>query len=346
MGKKDRRILIAALGLAGVILALVSAGGAMLIMAGGSAFSPMRLLWGDNATQRGDSAIIFATLEVETPRPTEAAPPTAGLMSPTSTPSSAELSSPMEVEVPAVTAMPTETQGTATPQPPRDEAETLSSAAPTVTVAPAQSEDPAVPPTAAGTATPEEVVSTEVATIAPSETPAAAPDETSPGDAVPSEDEVPSPDGPAPPPLPSATFDDLTDLEAYMRLHRSSIAGEPLDIVSLTLDAAHDTMPRFTLAVAASEASDVLAAQAATDIVAYGERLLDDVKRYLGNESCEIAVESTYPATSVDPCSQAPRWCTVGDADPTTGVQHVTRVYVRGRYAEGIDAIEAWNVSP
>ena len=87
-------------------------------------------------------------------------------------------------------------------------------------------------------------------------------------------------------------------------------------------------------------------AQPATDVLAYGRTLLDDVKRYIGNEPCEVAVESTFATSSTDACADAPDWCSVGAQDPSTDTWSVTWTYVRGSYAEGVDTVEAWNASP
>jgi hypothetical protein len=148
---------------------------------------------------------------------------------------------------------------------------------------------------------------------------------------------------PLPPTVP-ATLDDLPDFETYMRTYRNAIAGQTLDIVSLTVDRTNDAVPRFVLHVAGSEANSVFAAQSAADVLDYGSGFLDDAKRYLGGAYCDIAVESAYSATNSEACSQAPAWCELGPHDQATNTWTVTWTYVRGTFTGGAYAVEAWNM--
>ena len=148
------------------------------------------------------------------------------------------------------------------------------------------------------------------------------------------------------PPAPSGTFDDLPDFETYERIYRNTIAGQPFDIVSLTLDMTNGAIPRFVLEVAGSETQDVFAAQPATDVLDYGRRLLDDAKSYLGDEYCGIAVESTYKTSNRDACLNTPAWCQVGAYDQATNTWTVTWTYVRGSYTGGPYTLEVWNNGP
>ena len=144
------------------------------------------------------------------------------------------------------------------------------------------------------------------------------------------------------PPTPSGTYDDLADLETFFRRYRSTIAGQPFDIVSLTMDTTDGAAPRFVLEVAGSETNDVFAARSAADLLDYGRGLLDDAKSYLGGAPCAVAIVSTYKTPNTDACSNTPSWCQVGAGDQAT----VTWTYVRGRYTGGPNALETWITGP
>jgi hypothetical protein len=138
----------------------------------------------------------------------------------------------------------------------------------------------------------------------------------------------------------------MLDFETYLREHRNTIAGQPVEIMSLTMDMTNRALPRFVLEVAGSEANSVFASQPAADVLDYGRRLLDDAKRYLGGEHCAVAVERTYYTSNSDACSNAPAWCRLGAYDQATNTWTVTWTYVRGSFTGEPDTIEAWNASP
>ncbi len=148
------------------------------------------------------------------------------------------------------------------------------------------------------------------------------------------------------PPVSLDTLGDLPDLEAYLRQHRRAIAGQVLEIVSLTMDATDAAIPRFVLQVAGSEGGDVLAVQPAGPLLEYGYGLLEDAKRYLGNADCAVAVESTYQTSANEACSRATPWCRVGPFDEAANSWTVTWTYVRGAFSGGLDTVEAWNSGP
>ncbi|MHB1319605.1 MAG: hypothetical protein ACYCYF_13400, partial [Anaerolineae bacterium] len=143
--------------------------------------------------------------------------------------------------------------------------------APTATVASMANE--AAAPTATAGSVP---VATAMPTTAPAtETPAPPTAEATPTSAelVPVPEATPTSAEEARVPL---TFEDLADLESYLLLHRGSIGGQQLEILSLTVDTTDPAVPYFVLAVEGSESTDVFAVQTAADILDYGRLLLGD----------------------------------------------------------------------
>jgi hypothetical protein len=199
---------------------------------------------------------------------------------------------------------------------------------------------PPLPPAAGASIAPDFSIDPATETPETTETPVADPRETPPVD--PTETPVDNAGETPPPPTPSGTYDDLADLETFFRLYRSTIAGQPFDIVSLTMDTTDSAAPRFVLEVAGSETNDVFAARSAADVLAYGRGLLDDAKSYLGGGHCAVAVVSTYETPNRDACSYSPAWCQVEAGDLAT----VTWTYVRGSYAGGPNTLETWIAGP
>jgi hypothetical protein len=241
------------------------------------------------------------------------------------------LATPVSAESPA---LPRNTPASATPVP---SVKTSSSALVTTPT-------PTLQAAALATLAPDTGGGPPTATLAPLETPVGAPTETPTG--VPTETSVPIPGETPSPPPPSGSFDDLPDLETYERTYRNTIAGQPFDIESLTLDMTNSAIPRFVLEVAGGETKDVFAAQSAADVLGYGRGLLDDAKSYLGDEYCGIAVASSYETSNRDVCLNKPAWCQVGAYNQSTGAWTVTWTYVRGSYTGGPYAMEVWNAGP
>jgi hypothetical protein len=264
------------------------------------------------------------TIAAATPEPVENPPLVRGLTG-QATPLQAPVGStalPQSTVVPA-TPLPSVKAGAAalvtTPTP------TLQAAA-MPPIAPDASEEPP-------TETPEPV---ETSAVTPSETPSP----TATTTPVANRGETP------PPPGPPATPGDIPDFEAFLRLSRNTISGQPLELVSLTMDVTTGAIPRFVLEVAGSETNDVFAAQPAAEVLSYGRRFLDDAKRYLGDEQCAIAVESTYVTSNKDACTGAPTWCRLGAYDQAANAWTVNWTYVRGSFTGGPYTMEAWNAAP
>lgn len=148
-----------------------------------------------------------------------------------------------------------------------------------------------------------------------------------------------------PPPTvtPPGRYEDLGDFEAFLELHRSSIADQPFEILSLTVDTSDAAMPYFVLAVEGNESADVFAAQTAADTLDYGRLLLGDIVRYIGGGSCTMVVNSIYQTASADACAAAAPWCQVGPKDESSGTWPVDWIYVRASYESGVSSVEAWN---
>jgi hypothetical protein len=301
--------------------------------------SPIAPLSGNTVEQ----ALILPTRDARTPWPTKTLAPTATpwLTSPATpepppaTPVLAESSTPPQSSI--AMAMPVLTESTAPPQ-----------SAPVTPVPSAEAssstvvETPTSQPTATLTIAPD--TSADPSRVSPeaSELPVDAPSET-PADALTETPVDNSGETPMPPGTPVPTPGDLPDFETYLRTNRNTVAGQPLDILSLTMDTTKGIVPRFVLEVAGSETNNVFAAQSAADVLEYGRHLLDDAKGYLGDEPCAIAVESSYRTSNSNECSNIPAWCQVGAYDQSAGTWTVTRTYVRGSFADGSDTIEAWN---
>ena len=326
MAQSDKAPGLTVVARAGVVFVVLAVGAAVLALIVRPAAVPTFPLAGGasaRGTRGAENVIILPPLGSQTPWPGGTPAPTATTRQPVSpTPEP-----PADTRAPAAgSVVATSTGAPVTPQYP---AEWTSSPAAT-SLAP--SLEPSATPTLAlppGTLPPAQ-------TSTLSETPVAAPN------ASPT---VGPSDTPLPPSFP-VTYDDLVDLEAYLRAARGTIAGQPLEILALTRDASSGAVPRFELEVAGSEADNVFAAQSAPDVLAYGRSILDDVKRYVGDQPCGITIVATYQTPSTDACSAAPVWCEVGASDDSTGTWTVSWTYVRGSYTGESSTVEAWNAVP
>jgi hypothetical protein len=358
MAQRDRHFSLKALALGGAGFVLLVVDVVLLSWIIGPAAASTRTVptgLSAHATQGAELALILPTRDPRTPWPTKIPMPTASpwLIS-TETPEP-----PPAIQVLAVsTALPQSTFAPTMPVLAESTALSHSTLAPATPVSSATTSSsalvttptPTLQPAALAILAPDTGGGPPAATLdpwetpvdTPTETPAGVPTETPAG--VPTETSVPEP-GETPLP-PSGAFDDLPDLETYERIYRNAIAGQPFDIVSLTLDRTNRAIPRFVLEVAGGETRDVFAAQSAADVLGYGRGLLDDAKSYLGDEHCGIAVESSYETSNMDACSNKPAWCQVGAYDQSTGAWTVKWTYVRGSYTGGPYALEVWNNGP
>jgi hypothetical protein len=316
--QRDKAFGLKVLTNAGMASVILIVGAVLLALTAKPAAAPTRILVTEAATramqQPSDAPAYTATpRSVASPTP-EALP----VMPPTKS-----------------TALPQEVLASPTHVPPAEENLPLPtpSAIPTSTPQPFATV-PIVPFTSAST--PEEItVSPELPleTLPETPTPVVIPS------ATPTQDPSETPSPPSPPATPS----DLVNFESFLLTNRNTIAGQPFDIVSLTMEWVNGNIPRFVLTIAGNETDNVFATQSAADVIEYGRTLLDDVKRYLGDVPCEIAVENTYTTPSTDACSDTPAWCTIGDFEQSTNTWPVTWTYVRGSYSGVSDTLEAWN---
>ncbi len=312
--------------MAGLVVAtmLAIAGTVILVEIAGAELLPAHLLNGRR--QVTDSAIILATRPAATPTATAPARPTVTPEPPHLTPVATE---PVEQapKEPAPQAEVAVSQGTLEPDPLDDVERSTPDLPATPTEAATTTETPPTVPDR-GDSPPDAPIPTGT----PDATPSALPTEP-----------INPPAADLPPSTSGSGFDDLADFADYLRARRTTVGGQPFEILALTMAEDEGSAQRFALAVAADEGADVFAAQPPEELWTFGLSLLDDVKRYMGNTACEITVESTYAVTSTDACIAAPDWCTVNAPqaidDPTT----VTWTYLRGRYVGGADTLETWN---
>ena len=351
MAQRDRHFGLKVTALAGAacVLMVVDVILLTLVVGPSAASTRTRPTVSTDATQGAALAFSLPTHDSRTPWPTRTPmrtatprvtlPPTPE--SPPATPvlavSSARPQNPLAT-LPGNTAAPATPVSAESPALPQN---TLAQASPVPSVKTSSSAlvttpTPILQPAARATTAPDTGGGPPTATLDPLETPVDTPTETS----------VPKPGETPLPPPPSGTFDDLPDLETYERIYRNTIAGQPFDIESLTLDMTNPAVPRFVLEVAGDETKDVFAAQSAADVLGYGRGLLDDAKSYLGDEYCGIAVKSSYETSNRDACSNKPAWCQVGAYNHSTGAWNVTWTYVRGSYTGGPYAMEVWNAGP
>lgn len=352
MAQRDRHFSLKALALGGVGFVLLVVDVVLLSWIIGPAAASTRTVptgLSARATQGAELALILPTRDPRTPWPTKMPMPTASpwLIS-TETPEP-----PPAIQVLAVsTALPQNTLAPALPVLAESTALSRSMLAPATPVSTATASSsalvttptPILQPAAMATSAPDTGGGPPAATLEPMETPVDAPSETPTDD--PTETPAANPGETPLPPPPLLSYDDLPDFETYLRMHRSAVAGQSFDIVSLALDTTNGAIPRFVLEVAGSETQDVFAAQPATDVLDYSRHFLDDAKRYLGDEYCAVAVESTYKASNKDACLNTPAWCQVGAYDQDTNTWSVTWAYARGSYIGGPYALEVWNNGP
>jgi hypothetical protein len=156
---------------------------------------------------------------------------------------------------------------------------------------------------------------------------------------IPTEEVTETPAPPTPPVAPG----DEAQFEAYVRDHYNTIGGQPLEVISVTLEINNDGVPGFVVEVAGNDTNNVLASQPAEVLSDYGRRLLDDTKFYFDGQSAAMSVESTLETADGAPCANTPVWCDQVTWEQATDVWTVTWTYVRGSYTEGSDKVEAWN---
>ena len=331
--KIDRSLAVLIAGVA-VAALLAIAGTVLLVEIAGAEFLPARLLGGRR--QATDSAIILATRPPATPTASEPARPTVTPEPPHLTPVATEREeqAPAEQAPQAGVVVPQEA-----PEPdPLDDVVAL--VTPELTSAPTESAPttkapdgpPVATPTDVATATPDQVdADTPVPTGTPDPTPSATPGEP-----------IDPPAADLPPATSGAGFDDLADFADYLRARRTTVAGQPYEILALTMDEEPSTPRRFALTVAAGEGTDIFVEQTGEDLLTFGRDLLEDVKRYLGGAACEITVESTYAVTQTETCLAASGWCAVGAPEAADGAATITWTYLRGSHIDGVDTVEVW----
>jgi hypothetical protein len=144
-------------------------------------------------------------------------------------------------------------------------------------------------------------------------------------------------------PPPTTTLGNEAQFEAYVRDHYNTVGGQPLNIVSVTLDITAAGIPRFLVAVAGDDTNNVFAAQPAATVSDYGHRLLDDTKSYLDGQYCAITVASTYESSRGDACSNNPTWCELDTFNASADTWTVTWTYVWGSSIDGWDSVQIWN---
>jgi hypothetical protein len=329
--------------LAGVAIAvmLIIGGAALLAITANLAAAPVSRFRIGQGEKSADSPIIVTTRNFWTPSPTASPTPTIiAWNEPTAT-------AQLLVEAPPTpAAVRTAAIRTASVEQPIALQPTLPQTD-DVALLPTPSSTPTtVPPV---TASPQELQAVPL----PSETAQATPETFAEPPAIPVETPA-VPVEPSPvasitplPERPVAWYNDIADLETFVRQHRGSIAGQQLDILSLTrTEPSPDAVARFTLEVNGSEASDVFAAQSAEDLLSYGQRLLDDVKRYQGGEACELVIKSSYEVTATGTCTDVPEWCTVDSGSTSAGIWSITRVYLQASYTAGVDSVTIWKAVP
>ena len=170
------------------------------------------------------------------------------------------------------------------------------------------------------------------------------------GDAQPTETpDVPAGtagDTPSPLPPPPITPGNEVQFETYVRGHYNTIAGQPLDIVAVTLDMADPSIPRLVVEVAGGDTNNVFAAQPAASVSDYGRRLLDDAKLYFSGHYGAITVVSTYKTSFPDVCMNNSPWCDLAISDQSSDSWTATWTYVYGAYTDVADRVEIWNAGP
>lgn len=144
-------------------------------------------------------------------------------------------------------------------------------------------------------------------------------------------------------PPPTTTPGKEAQFEAYVRDHYNTVGGQPLNIVSVTLDITAAGIPRFKVAVAGADTNNMFAAQPAAAVSDYGHRLLDDTKSYFAGQHCAITVASTYETSRGDACTNNSFWCELGTFNASANTWTVTWTYVWGSSIEGWDTVQIWN---
>ena len=145
------------------------------------------------------------------------------------------------------------------------------------------------------------------------------------------------------PPPPRISPGDQAQFETYVRDHYSTITGQPLDIVAVTLDTTDANVPRFVVEVAGGDTNNVFAAQPAASVSDFGHRLLDDAKFYFNGQDCAITVVSTYQTSYPDVCKNNSSWCDLVIYDESSGRWTAAWTYVLGTSIDAADTVETWN---
>ena len=122
-----------------------------------------------------------------------------------------------------------------------------------------------------------------------------------------------------------------------------AIAGQALNIESVTLDTTEAGAPGVVVELAGDGANNVFATQTAAAALDYGHRLLNDLKSYFKGQYYALAVASTYKTSSGDACIDNPTWCDLDTFDASANTWTVTWTYVRGTSVDGMDSVLTWN---
>ena len=157
----------------------------------------------------------------------------------------------------------------------------------------------------------------------------------------------PTPAPATPQPAPPIAAGDEAQLITYLQDHYNTIAGQPLDIVAVTLGTAETGIPMVTVELSGDAANSVFAAQTEAVVVDYGRRLLNDAKLYFNGQSCAISVVDRYDTSNPDACTNVPGWCSVTGYDESNNSWSVIQTYVWGTSTEGADEVaRTWNPGP
>ena len=260
--------------------------------------------------------------QIATPAPAEHAPQVA-------TPAPAENAAQVAAHAPAVVVTP-ELGGIVTAGPLSPQATVIQSVG---SSSPISSAPQSVEPTGLAASAQAELTETPTpAGMLPAETPVAP-------FGTPSPTWSPGTDQPPPPAAPG----DEAQFTTYVMERYGAIAGQALNIASVTLDTTEAGAPGVVVELAGDGANNVFATQSAAAALDYGHRLLNDLKSYFSGQYYALAVASTYKTSSGDACIDNPTWCDLDTFDASANTWTVTWTYVRGTSVDGSDSVETWN---
>ena len=149
----------------------------------------------------------------------------------------------------------------------------------------------------------------------------------------------PGTDQPPPPIVPG----DQAQFTTYVMERYGAIAGQALNIASVTLDTTEAGAPGVVVELAGDGANNVFAAQSAAAALDYGHRLLNDLKSHFSGQYYALTVASTYNTSNGDACINNPTWCDLDTFDASANTWTVTWTYVRGTSVDGMDNVDTGN---